>query len=113
MIMGQEADPAAQPFSNPTLRNLTLQGGGIAGSFGALLRRGTRATLVDSVISGFPVCLAVDGSDSTAAALNGEIVLDNVTLNCDAPAREADIGAQALLSQPGVFVIGTVPPGAP
>lgn len=109
---GQGEDPTAQPFSSPTLRNLTLVGGGAAGSFGALLRLGTRATLVDSVISGFPVCLAVDGDESTAAALDGEIVLNNVTLNCDVPALETDVGAQALLAQPGVFVIGSVPPVA-
>ena len=110
---GQGEDPTAQPFSNPTLSHLTIVGRGAAGSIGALLRAGTRATLVDTVISGFPVCLAVDGEDSTAAALAGEMVLDNVTLNCDAPALDGDLGAQALLARPGVFVIGSLPPPVP
>jgi hypothetical protein len=102
---GNADDPTAQPFSNPTLRNVTLQGAGNAGSFGALLRRGTRATIIDSTISGFPVCLVVDGADSTAAAVNGEMLLQNVTLACDVAANAEDVGAQALLAQPGVAVV--------
>lgn len=109
---GNADDPAAEPFSNPTLRNVTLVGAGNAGSIGALFRRGTRATLIDSTISGFPVCLSVDGADSTAAAQNGEIVLEGVTLACDVAARADDLGAQALLAQPGVIVVAPSAPDA-
>lgn len=103
---GSSGDPAAEPLAQPILRNVTLLGAGIPGSLGALFRRGTRVTLIDSVISGFPVCLAVDGEESTAAALAGEVVLENVTLDCEVAAADDDAGAQALLAAGGVVVTG-------
>lgn len=107
---GLSADPNALPLSSPTLRNLTLVGSGVEGSAGALFRRGTRVTLENAVISGFPVCLEVDGTDSTLAALEGELVMYNVVLNCAIAATVDDAGAQALLADPSVRSIGPLPP---
>jgi hypothetical protein len=99
---GLSADPTALPLSDPTLRNVVLIGSGLEGSTGALFRVGTRVTLIDATISNFATCMSINGEDSTTAALNGELVMDNVVFNCPIAADPADLGAQALLASGGI-----------
>jgi hypothetical protein len=46
--------------------------------------------------------MSINGEDSTTAALNGELVMDNVVFNCPIAADPADLGAQALLASGGI-----------
>ena len=86
---GIEADndgdaPNAQPISGPTLANFTMIGTEEGGTttLGVLLRRGTGATMWNSVITGFNRCVDFD-NDATFGRYNtGEIAFRNNVVSC-------------------------------
>ena len=86
---GIEADndgdaPNAQPISGPTLANFTMIGTeeGGTNTIGVLLRRGTGATMWNSVITGFNRCVDFD-NDATFGRYNtGEIAFRNNVVSC-------------------------------
>ena len=86
---GIEADndgdaPNAQPISGPTLANFTMIGteDGGTNTIGVLLRRGTGATMWNSVITGFNRCVDFD-NDATFGRYNtGEIAFRNNVVSC-------------------------------
>ena len=98
-----------QPRSKPILSNMTLIGAAVA-TQGALLRRGTGANIWNSVFTGFPTCLQIDGAPTyvnagTPGSLTGELTMQNSFVNC--PTNFADgegatfTTADWFLSQPG------------
>jgi hypothetical protein len=98
-----------QPRSKPILSNMTLIGAPVA-TQGALLRRGTGASIWNSVFTGFPTCLQIDGAPTyvnagTPGNLTGELTIQNSFVNC--PTNFADgegatfTTADWFLSQPG------------
>lgn len=89
---GIEADnngknPDIEPRSNPTLSNMTMLGSA-QGSQGALLRRGTGASIWNSVFTGFgSSCLKFDGAATyanagTPDALTGGLTMVHSYVDC-------------------------------
>ena len=74
------------PRSQPILSNMTLIGRGDT-TQGILLRRGTGANIWNSVITGFPVCLMIEGPSTFANAgspgsLTGGLTIENSFVHC-------------------------------
>lgn len=74
------------PRSKPVLANMTLMGAPVA-TQGILLRRGTGANIWNSVVTGFPECIAIDGAATFENAgfpgnLSGELTMVNSFVNC-------------------------------
>ncbi len=78
----------ASPRSKPILSNLTALGSPVS-SQGALLRRGTGASIYNSVFTGFgEQCLRIDGTPTytnagTPEALSGELTIQDSYVDCD------------------------------
>lgn len=128
---GIEADNNAsgdlQPRSKPILSNMTLIGASVA-TQGALLRLGTGANIWNSVFTGFPTCLQIDGAPTyinagSPGSLSGELTMEYSFLNCATNFADGE-GASFttsdwFLSQPGnvegdPLLIGYLPaPGSP
>lgn len=98
-----------QPRSKPTLSNLTLIGAPVA-TQGALLRRGTGANIWNTIITGFPTCLQIDGAPTFANAgapgnLSGELTMEYSFVNCTTNFAEGEGATFTIsdwfLSQPG------------
>ncbi len=93
-------------------RGAKLMAVGTAASPVVLLLTGNEDDSIDWTQAGtasyFPTCLAVDGDESTAAALAGETVLENVALNCDLSAAADDAGPQGLFGGAAVREISVV-----
>ncbi len=75
------------PRSQPILSNITLMGAPVS-TQGALLRRGTGANIWNSVFTGFPTCLMLDGAPTYVNAgspgnLSGELTIRNSFVNCE------------------------------
>ena len=74
------------PRAKPTLSNMTLIGAPVA-TQGILLRRGTGANIWNSVITGFPDCVSIDGEATFQNAgvpgnLSGELTMVNSFVSC-------------------------------
>lgn len=73
-------DPSATPISHPILSNVTLIGANDGGddNRGAHFRVGSRVTLVNSFITGFPkLGIEVEGTPSNEALKDGKSVISN------------------------------------
>ncbi|MCY3941862.1 MAG: hypothetical protein OXG29_12395 [Gammaproteobacteria bacterium] len=88
---GIEADndgdaPNAQPISGPTLANFTMIGteDGGTNTIGVLLRRGTGATMWNSVITGFNRCVDFDDEATFGRYDTGAIAFRNNVVSCTA-----------------------------
>jgi len=80
-------DPNAAPVSAPTLANMTLIGA--AGKVGGvLLRRGTGASIYNSIVTGSDVCLSIQDDATFAREGDGRLVLENNIMSC--PTNFAD-----------------------
>ncbi|MEY4549993.1 MAG: hypothetical protein RL685_6188 [Pseudomonadota bacterium] len=75
----RDGNNAAAPRSNPTLYNLTLVGdGGSLASPGVVLRRGTYASIHNSIVMGFPVSgLDIRDAESITGATGEGLTLTN------------------------------------
>lgn len=74
------------PRSKPILSNMTIIGSPV-GTQGALLRRGTGANIWNTVFTGSPTCLMIDGSPTFTNAgspgnLTGELTIKHSFVNC-------------------------------
>ncbi len=83
------------PRSQPVLSNMTILGRPDATVQGVLLRRGTGAQIWNSVITGFPVCLMIDGAATFANAgspgsLSGGLTMENSYVQCAANFEDGD-----------------------
>ncbi|MDH5552694.1 MAG: hypothetical protein OEX82_05115, partial [Nitrosomonas sp.] len=75
------------PRSQPILSNMTLMGAPVS-TQGALLRRGTGANIFNSVFTGFPTCLMIDGAPTFVNAgapgnLSGDLTIQHSFVDCD------------------------------
>ncbi|MCB1935968.1 MAG: hypothetical protein KDF59_08505 [Nitrosomonas sp.] len=75
------------PRAKPTLSNMTMIGAPVA-TQGILLRRGTGANIWNTVITGFPDCVRIDGEATFLNAgapgdLSGELTMVNSFVNCN------------------------------
>jgi hypothetical protein len=80
-------DNTATPYSNPVISNFTLIGApnGPESDIGALLREGTKGTLMNGIIMGFGDCgLNVDNDQTFIHADNGDLVVDYCLFNNNA-----------------------------
>jgi len=72
---------AAQPRSNPTIANMTIIGGSPKSGNGVLLRRGTGATIYNSIITGFTTsCINLDDVETFTA---GQVKFEGVVASCN------------------------------
>ncbi|SEN12904.1 hypothetical protein [Nitrosomonas marina] len=81
-----EVNNDIEPRAKPVLSNMTMIGAPVA-TQGVLLRRGTGANIWNSVISGFPDCVSIDGEATFINAgapgnLTGELTMVNSFVNC-------------------------------
>lgn len=81
-----EVNNDISPRAKPILSNITMIGAPVA-TEGALLRRGTGANIWNSVITGFPVCITIDGEATFQNAgfpgnLSSELTMTNSFVNC-------------------------------
>ncbi len=96
------SNPIVTPVSMPTLANMTLIGmpNGAPGADGILLRRGTGAKIYNSVVTGFAdSCIDLDGSDTENQLNAGNIVFENVVIDCPKESFEsgdADVAASVI-----------------
>lgn len=83
-----ERNQDSLPRAQPILSNLTIIGRtGDSATQGVLLRRGTGANIWNSVITGSPTCLMIDGERTFANAgapgsLSGGLTIQNSFVNC-------------------------------
>ncbi len=97
---GIEADnrngsPDLTPRSNPTLSNFTFIGAGAGGeNDGIKLRRGTDATLVNGIVTGF----ALDGFDFDADSAIATPTVDSVFFGANGVNVEDNADAQAIIT---------------
>jgi hypothetical protein len=104
---GNEADHTATPISNPMLSNLTFVGQPAVpeDNFGIVLRRGTGATIANTVVTGFPAgCLAIRDDATYGNLDSGDLALEHVLLGCDEPFEGDD--ADDILQEEDVFQAG-------
>ncbi len=74
------------PRAKPTLSNMTIIGAPVA-TQGILLRRGTGANIWNTIITGFPNCITIDGAATFLNAgapgnLSGALTMVNSFVNC-------------------------------
>lgn len=72
----------ATPFSDPKLANFTIIGVP-ANNAGAVIRRGTRGTFVNGILSGFPVGLDVDSTQTFTNFNDGTLVFESIAIDAD------------------------------
>jgi len=78
-------DPNASPRSKPTLDKMTFIAapGGADSDFGMLLRRGTGATISNSIFVGYSdACVAVD-TDQTFTNFGADLTMTNTLIACE------------------------------
>ena len=86
-----EANNSATPYSDPTLSNLTFISRDGNTADGVKLRRGTRAELHNSIITGFGgECIDVDDAQTIANVADDSLVVSRLVLDCTAGAADAD-----------------------
>ncbi len=91
-----EANNDSAPRAQPILSNLTIIGRvGDSATQGVLLRRGTGVNIWNSVITGSPTCLTIDGAATFANAgvpgsLTGSLTVQNSFVNCAANFADGD-----------------------
>jgi hypothetical protein len=86
-----EANHMAEPYSSPVLSNLTLMARSGNTSEGVRFRRGTRAKLYNSIVTGFDgICINVTDDQTLANIDDGSLAVDNVILNCGGGAINAE-----------------------
>jgi len=82
-----EDNPQAEPVSEPVLANMTLFGEPVTDpaktTQGVLLRRGTGATITNSIITNFEQCFDMDGSATFTRYEEGRISLNNIVMTCE------------------------------
>ena len=81
-----EVNNDSLPRAKPILSNITMLGAPVA-TEGFLLRRGTGANIWNTVVTGFPVCITIDGGATFQNAgspgnLSGELTMVNSFVNC-------------------------------
>jgi len=102
----REGDENAQPRSNPTIANMSIQGN--SGERGILLRRGTGADIYNSLVSGSATCFEVAGE--SVALLGTDINLASVSLGCPTVSGGVDPEVQDYLDgAPNVTQDGSIP----
>ena len=102
----REGDENAQPRSNPTIANMSIQGN--SGERGILLRRGTGADIYNSLVSGSATCFEVAGE--SVALLGTDINLASVSFGCETVSGGVDPELQNYLDgAPGVTQDGSIP----
>lgn len=82
----------AQPRSNPTISNATLIGGANS-AYGLLLKKGTAATFLNTIITGFKkACIDIDDSETFNYGNTG-IRIENSIVSCskNAEVEEGDL----------------------
>lgn len=72
-----EGAPTATPISDPTVCNFTYVGGSQSSNTGAMLRRGTRGQIHNSIFVGSHVPVDVNGNDSAGQVPTNEILVKN------------------------------------
>ena len=88
------------PRSNPTIANVTLIGDP-ARDTGILLREGTSATIINSIVTGFDDpsegCLDIDDDATFAQVTGGSLVLESLYFSCVDPFKDdaSDVAALA------------------
>ncbi|MET1254878.1 hypothetical protein [Aliikangiella maris] len=80
--------PAATPLTNPMVSNITIVGSTASdeGSEGILLRNGTAGRLHNVLVTGpagMGECLEVDGDESMANAVAGNLIMTHSVIACD------------------------------
>ncbi len=71
---------AAEPFSNPSISNVTLVGT-TGNQQGVLLRRGTKGRLVNTIVTGFESGLDVDDTQTFTNYNDGDLVIESLFLD--------------------------------
>jgi hypothetical protein len=103
-----EGGETEEPFSDPTLSNLTLVAREGNGSRGVRFRRGTRAQLHNSIITGFGAgakgepCITAEDAQTLTNIEDGELVASNLVLNCEGGDFNADA---APMAEPATVVV--------
>ncbi|MAB12033.1 hypothetical protein [Hyphomonas sp.] len=70
----------ATPFSDPSISNVTMVGSE-GNLYGALLRRGTKGTLVNFIVTGFPTGLDIDTDQTFLNLDSGDLTLESWLLD--------------------------------
>ena len=105
----REGDENAQPRSNPSIANMTIDGN--SGERGILLRRGTGADIWNSRVTGSAVCIDVAGE--SVALLGTDINLTSVALQCQEVVDGDNPDLQMYLDgAPNVTQDGSIPPAS-
>jgi hypothetical protein len=90
-----EFDASATPLTKPAIANVTIVGA--AGTNGARLRAGTAGNLTNVLVTGptdYSNCLRVNGDESAANAVSGDLTMTGSVIACADPAN--NFGTQAI-----------------
>ena len=105
----REGDENAQPRSNPTIANMTIEG--VEGERSIRLRRGTGADILNSEAAGSDTCIDVSGE--SLGLLGSDINLESVSFGCSEVVDGDNPDLQSYLdSAPNVTQDGSTPPAA-
>lgn len=77
---GNEDNNAAEPFSNPTINNITMIGAGSGnGQEAVRLRRGTKVTMTNVWVQGYDEGFDIDDAQTASNNASGELNVNDVT----------------------------------
>ena len=100
-----EGDNTAQPYSNPTISNVTMRGGGdreTGNDMGMLLRRGTKGEFYGFIITGFGEAqIDIDNEETFSHLDNGELKIDNSLVSTESmgASETSDSGVTVLFEE--------------
>ena len=90
---------SAEPYSNPTIANVTLLGRAVNGKEGMKLREGTKGMLSNAVVSGFEgVCVDVADAQTEANVDDSSLQVMNSVFNCGGGMADSGDKAEALIA---------------
>jgi hypothetical protein len=92
-----------EPYSNPTLSNLTLIGRAGNTFEGMRLRRGTKGQIWNSILSGWGPCVQISEGPTQANVTDASLQVRNLVFNCTSTVGGADenlTAGEALIADP-------------
>ncbi|MGH7445457.1 MAG: hypothetical protein ACREKM_11295, partial [Longimicrobiales bacterium] len=114
-IDNNENDYDATPRTSPTVYNVTLVGGGDAGSAtespaGVLYRRGAAGDIANMIISGFKIGLDIDNDETVAQCAAGALTMQGVIIHSNGEPIATDDALQQTCEATAGFDLRYVDP---
>jgi hypothetical protein len=102
----RDMNNTAEPYSDPTISNVTLIGAGETGGYGMLLRRGTKAQIANALLLNWHTACVKVADATTVAFVGKDLTVDASRLNCT-KSYEEDAAVMDSTASQDLFEKGT------